>query len=106
MAVGTMVPVRDVVEAAPDIYKSLFENDRVRVLEIRMKPGQESPVRYHPSMVIYALAHSKVRFDYADGTSAVLDMQPNQVWWMEENTQVVHNLLDTEAHVINVELKD
>lgn len=106
MAVETMVPVRDVVEAAPEMYKVLLENDRVRVLDIRMKPGEHSPVRSRPQQVVYALADATVRFDYPDGVSETVHVTPGQALWQDPATYVAHNIGDTEVHSINVELKD
>ena len=46
----------DAVSVAPDVYKVLFENDRVRVLEVRANPGETSPAHTHPDSVIHALS--------------------------------------------------
>ena len=45
----------DAVSVAPDHYKVLFENDRVRVLETRYGAGQTSTLHSHPDLVAVAL---------------------------------------------------
>jgi len=39
---------KEAAQVAPHVYKVLFENDRVRLLEVRMKPGDESAQHSHP----------------------------------------------------------
>jgi hypothetical protein len=36
----------------PNIYKRLFENDRVRLFEVRFKPGECIALHSHPDHVI------------------------------------------------------
>ncbi len=39
----------------PDHYKVVFENDRVRVLEYRDEPGEQTTLHEHPDSVMYTL---------------------------------------------------
>ena len=58
----------DALTAAPEHHKVLLENDRVRVLDTSIEPGEQTPIHTHqwPS-VLYVLSWSDfVRFD-ADG---------------------------------------
>jgi hypothetical protein len=34
-------------EVAPDVYKVVFENERLRLLEVRMAPGAASELHSH-----------------------------------------------------------
>jgi quercetin dioxygenase-like cupin family protein len=43
---------QDLVKVAPKICKVLLENDRVRVLEIRFKPGGKLPMHSHPAYIV------------------------------------------------------
>ena len=38
-----MTDIPDVLEVAKSGYKLLLENKKVRVMEIRLKPGEKSP---------------------------------------------------------------
>ena len=60
----------DATQVAPDVYKTVFENDRVRVLDVHMQPGAKSARHSHPDYVAYLLSPAKVKFTAADGTSA------------------------------------
>jgi hypothetical protein len=55
----------DAVSAAPDHHKVLFEDDRVRVLETLIRPGEETAVHTHVwSGVLYIVSWSDfVRYD-------------------------------------------
>ncbi|MFT3973219.1 MAG: hypothetical protein QM699_07155 [Amaricoccus sp.] len=45
----------DAVAAAPANHKVLFENERLRVLEVILEPGDEEPVHHHrwPSVFVF-----------------------------------------------------
>jgi hypothetical protein len=49
----------DAVSVAPNLYKVLLENDKVRVLETRYGPGVKSEMHSHPDLVAVALTPSK-----------------------------------------------
>ena len=48
-------PELDAVKAAPKHHKVIFENDRVRVLEVTLEPHDEEPVHHHrwPSVFVF-----------------------------------------------------
>ena len=52
----------DAVKIAPNAYKVVFENDRVRVLESRMSPGSKSEMHSHPAVVGIGVIAGKYRF--------------------------------------------
>src|SRR5207248_2474521 len=47
---------QDPLKASPQYYKILLENDRVRVLEYRLKPGEKEAMHSHPAGVVYVLS--------------------------------------------------
>src|SRR5258706_6175804 len=67
-------------QVAPDVYKVLFENDRVRVLDVNMKPGAKSAMHSHPDYVVHMMGPAKVRFTAADGTSAEAEFPAGAIW--------------------------
>jgi len=44
-----MEKIQDVLKAAANAYKLLMENEKVRVLDILLKPGEKAPMHNHPS---------------------------------------------------------
>lgn len=70
--------VRDAVSVAPHLYKVLFENERVRVLDVRYGPGVKSDMHSHPDTVVIALTLLKGKFTLADGQTVDIEMQPGE----------------------------
>lgn len=52
-------PRLDAVTAAPDHHKVLFENERVRVLEVTLEPNDEEPVHHHRWPSVFVLDQIK-----------------------------------------------
>jgi quercetin dioxygenase-like cupin family protein len=90
---------------APKIYKVLLENDQVRILEVRLKPGKKSPMHSHPAYIIYALSTCKVRFTLPDGKTKEVKMEAGEAAWSDAESHAVDNIGRTEVHVLNIELK-
>ncbi|MBI5868458.1 MAG: hypothetical protein HZB43_09250 [candidate division Zixibacteria bacterium] len=103
----------DALAAAPAYHTVLLENDRVRVLDTRIAPGQQTPVHTHgwPS-VYYVLGWSDfVRYD-AEGNvvldSRTLATRPEAgavLWAAPLGPHSARNVGSTELRVIAVELK-
>ena len=91
-------------EVAPDIYKSVFENDRVRVLDVHMRPGATSARHAHPDYVVYLLTPAKVKFTAPDGSSAEAEF-PAGVVWRDAEEHAVENVSGTDLRAVFVELK-
>lgn len=60
---ATWDPSLDAVTAAPDHHKVIFENDKLRVLEVTLEPNDEEPLHHHrwPSVFVLDELHDKVR---------------------------------------------
>jgi quercetin dioxygenase-like cupin family protein len=82
-----------------------FENDRVRVLELRLKPGERERQHSHPQYVLYALTDYRVRNTKADGTTHVFERKAGDVYWGEPVTHGGENIGTTELRAVIVELK-
>ena len=104
----------DALVAAPGHHRVLLENDRVRVLDTRIAPGQRTPVHTHrwPS-VLYVLSWSHfIRYD--DVGNVLLDSRtveslqspPAILWSAPLPPHSAENVGEADLHVISVELKD
>ena len=82
-----------------------FENERVRVLELLLKPGQSERQHSHPQYVLYPLTDYKVRNTSADGTVRVFERKAGEVFWGDPITHGGENVGTTDVHAIIVELK-
>ncbi|MEE9285133.1 MAG: hypothetical protein V3V35_05310 [Dehalococcoidia bacterium] len=95
----------DPVTASPKNYKSLMENDAVRVLEMTLKAGEIDQVHSHPSETVYFVTGSKVRIHLSDGEKMEADIPDGHVMWHEEWTHQVENIGATDIRAIIVESK-
>ena len=86
--------------------KVLLENDRVRVQEHFLKPGEKIAMHSHPDKVIYALNDWKVRETLADGTTRVVEGKAGTARWGKATQHAVENIGTTEVRNIVIELKD
>lgn len=106
-AAAIAAPARgqDPLPLYPGNYTLLFENDRVRVLDFRLRRGDSEAPHHHPAHVAYILVPMKIRFTLADGSVRLREAKAGDVLFSEETTHASLNIGDTDAHGILVELK-
>lgn len=95
----------DPVVSNPGLYSVLFENERVRVLEYRDQPGDESIPHDHPDSVMVTLSSFQRRLASGDKTVDV-ELPANTARWLGEQSHSGRNTGTTETHCIFVELKE
>src|SRR3954447_3915729 len=88
----------------PDVYKVVFENDRVRVLEYRDEPGHRTTPHRHPDSVMHTLSAFRRRL-IADGQEREVDMPAGMTGWLPAQEHAGENIGDTPTHVLFIELK-
>lgn len=88
----------------PDKYRTIFENDAVRVLEYTDVPGARTSPHRHPDSVMYTLSGFSRRLHLGDRTRDV-ELEAGQAHWLPAQTHAGENIGSTETHVIFVELK-
>ena len=96
---------QDAVVVAPDHYTVLMENDHVRVLEVKIKPGEKEGMHTHPATTHFPFAPAKVKVTYPDGKTVTREGQPGGAIWVGPEKHAIENLGDTEIHAYIVELK-
>ncbi len=107
LAVGTKTGVaQDVVKVAPQSYKVLLENDRVRVLEYRLKPAGKEPMHSHPDYIVYALTSGKAKFTLPNGKTIEREIKAGQAKFIKAETHAVENVGTTTVHGLLIELKE
>ena len=104
-AVAGAAPLLDPVALSPQLYSVRFENDRVRVLEYRLKPGGKEPMHSHPPGIVFALADATVKTTLPNGSVVAYPSHTGDVLWRDAVTHSAENVGTTEAHYYAVELK-
>ena len=95
----------DAVIVAPDFYKVVLENNRVRVLEVRARPGDKTEMQAHPDQVAIAIADSRFRFTPPDGQAMEVELKAGQAVYVGAVVHTAEALGDSGAHVLLIELK-
>ncbi|MGE0846066.1 MAG: hypothetical protein AB7L41_07335 [Flavobacteriaceae bacterium] len=105
LLLATAALAQDAAKTNPDLYKVIFENDRVRVLEYRDQPGDKTNMHEHPAFLVYALSSFERRLTLPDGKVLNRTFTPGQVLFSEAQAHIGENIGNTETHIIMVELK-
>ena len=89
----------------PELYHVVMENERVRVLEYRDRPGDRTTPHRHPDSVMVTLTAFRRRL--LGGERAVeVELGSGLVRWLDAQEHAGENIGETETHVIFVELKE
>ena len=95
----------DAVKVAPHVYRVVFENERARVLDVRMKPGESTSIHSHPDYVVYLLSGGKVRFTSPSGESGEVELPAGASMWRKAEEHATENIGTTEIHALFFEPK-
>lgn len=88
----------------PEFYRTLWENDDVRVLEYRDTPGQETTAHEHPNTVMVTLTGFDRRLSSGDESRDV-SLPAGAALWLPAQSHSGRNTGSTPTHTILVELK-
>ena len=97
---------QDPVKTDSDKYRVVLDNEGVRVLEYRDKPGDKTTMHAHPDFVIMASSAFKRQLTLPGGKTVVREFKPGEVMWTDAHSDIGENIGDTETHVFIVELKE
>jgi len=75
---------KHILKVTPESAKVVFENERVRVIEITMKKGQKIPMHSHNRGFSYSLNEGRIRVTREDGKSKVFKVPKGDASWSEE----------------------
>jgi beta-alanine degradation protein BauB len=101
-----MDEIFDALKAAPNVSKLIMENDRVRVIDARFKPGVKAAMHSHPDHVLYIFNDGKMKITPSNGKPQTMDLKTGQVIWMDATSHEAENLGKTDLHMLVVELKE
>lgn len=95
----------DPVTTNPALYRVLFENERVRVLEYLDQPGDSTRPHSHPDSVMVTLSAFRRRLRSGDDEAEV-NLPAFQARWLSAQEHAGTNIGTTPTHNIFVELKE
>jgi hypothetical protein len=90
----------------PATSKTVFENDKVTIIDSVTKPGEGLPSGKRGGMILYYLSGGKVERTYADGTKETVTRKTGQALVNSEmRPYSTMNTGSTTVHVIAITLK-
>jgi len=96
MAVNALVPY---------ITKLLLENDRVRVSEFDVNPGEKTELHGHPDFIIYPLNSGTLRITMPDGRSQDAEFREGEPVYHSGQWHTAENRSDRELRLLVIDLK-
>ncbi|GIJ47996.1 hypothetical protein Val02_48820 [Virgisporangium aliadipatigenens] len=89
----------------PTLYKVIFENARVRVLEYRDHPGDRTHPHRHPDSVMVTLSAFRRRVT-AGERQVDVDLAAGEARWVGAQEHIGENIGYSASHSIFIELKE
>jgi hypothetical protein len=94
----------DSTSADPDGHRVVLENERVRVLEVRVAEGRQLPLHSRPPRSVVAIGSYRLRSTDAAGDVSIIDRRPGDVSWSDGEVHSATVLIGP-VHAIEVEVK-
>ncbi|MBI3538111.1 MAG: cupin domain-containing protein [Chloroflexi bacterium] len=96
---------KDPAQVASNVYKVVLDNERVRVFDVRFKPGDKAVMHGHPDHVVYVLTDGTNRLKFPDGTSKDFDLKAGSALWIPAGPHETTNVGKTDVKLLVFELK-
>jgi quercetin dioxygenase-like cupin family protein len=103
-SLGATIVAQDPIKVAPKMYKVLFENDRVRVMEVTFKPGEEIVPHSHPDHYVYVVQGGKLQITNDAGKTDA-ELKAGDVMWIKAEKHFAKNIGTTTVKLVVSELK-
>ena len=101
-----MSNILDVLEVPNSGYNLIMENEKVRVMEMKLKPGEKSVMHNHPhDHVVYVFSNAKFKLSFPDGNSSEFELEAGQALWIEAGPHETENIGTTNGHNLVTEIK-
>jgi quercetin dioxygenase-like cupin family protein len=97
---------QDTKAESNDNVKVLLENEQVRVMEMRFKPGAKLESLSHRNRFVYALTDGALVFTPPGRTAYELSFKAGEALWLPAQTAGTENDTDKEVRALVVDLKE
>ena len=96
---------QDAAKVNPKTIRVKLDNEKVRVFEATLQPGDKEQMHSHPSSIIYVLSGGRARSHAPDGKTTEATYKVGDVIYRDPLTHWAENIGTTTIHLIVVELK-
>jgi hypothetical protein len=96
-------------KGAPALYKVVFENEKVRVIEYHTGSEKDicgSGMHTHPPHLYIMKTDAKLRTVMADGKESIENAKAGEVGWEPAEQHLVENISGKDAACYVIEIKD
>ena len=100
-----MLKTRDVLQVDTLHYRLDFENEKMRVLRLTLKPSETVPMHDDKDALVVCLKECHVRFTSPNGRSEDIHMEPGASRWIYGDTRSEKNLGTKPVEMLFVETK-
>lgn len=101
-----MAEIPDAMIAAKNVAKLILENEKVRVMEFRIKPGKKAIMHNHPNPhVVHFMTNTRLKLTTPDAKADKLTLKAGQTIWMEPGSHEAENIGKILTHYLVVEVK-
>jgi len=83
---------QDVAKVNPSSITVKLDNERVRVMEATLQPGQKEALHSHPASIVYVLSGGTTRGHSADGKTVETTYKSGDVIYREPLTHWAENI--------------
>lgn len=104
IALVTSALAQDPTQVGPEIYKTILENENVRLFEVHFKPGDKIGVHSHPDHLAYILSGGTLKLIYPD-TAVVVEAENGACFWIPAESHAAENIGGTDVRVLVLDLK-
>jgi quercetin dioxygenase-like cupin family protein len=98
-------PGDDPVKVDSKLYTVEFENERVRVVRIKYRPGEQSVMHGHPESISVFLTDARAKFTYPDGRKESITAKAGEVLHLDAFTHLPESTSKKAFEIMQVELK-
>jgi len=103
---GKGVFAQDPMRVAPGSHTLVLENDKLRVIDFHLKPGEKAAMHSHTARITEVLTGGRIKVTSPAGKSDERILRTGDIGWREAETHAVENIGKTNLHVRTIELKE
>ncbi len=99
-------PALDPSKVAPDIYRTEFENKQVRVMRVKVRPGESIPRHEHAvNRITVALTPARIKLTNTDGSVVDASFKAGEARWGTPGTHSEKSDMNTPFELILIDIK-
>ncbi len=103
LALALLAAARPVAAGEPHMFRPELQNERVRVLRVRLAPHQRIPMHLVPPHVVVWLTDARLTITYPGGRTETKQFRAGEVQWVTLGEHAGENAGDRPIEFIAIE---